>query len=295
MSTAAAIVSDRAAQPDLTRAWARASATLNAFAYLLTLVFNLTGHAKTLARAFRVHVRQPGYGRTGRFFGTAIIPVISKCMRRGVMRGMALYKVLWRRACRRPSTRLPALQRDRTPSGQGGANARAGTAAAHDAPAKAALPKWRQACDLSHLLAEPAVAEAARRRVAGAILPGIDLDFANTAESAGASWDNLLVPIARFGGSLNQFIAEVDRRKAPASRIETPRFGVPPEHHRPDCLLAEEQSCNRAPPQQESAECSSPEFGPCPETCEAFVRTETAPALRWPVSPAREVAATPTP
>ncbi|HUB48882.1 MAG TPA: hypothetical protein VMB73_28230, partial [Acetobacteraceae bacterium] len=79
----------------------------------------------------------------------------------------------------------------------------------------------------------------------------------------------------------------VDRRKAPASRIETPRFGAPPEHLRPDCLLAEEQSCDRAPPQQASAECLSPEAQPCPET---FEQTETAPVLHWPVSPAREVA-----
>ncbi|HUB50440.1 MAG TPA: hypothetical protein VMB73_36190 [Acetobacteraceae bacterium] len=225
MSTAAVTASDRAAQPDPMRAWARASATLNAVAVLITLVFSLIQHGKTLALAFRNHDRKPGDNLIGRFFGTAIIDIISKCMRRGVMRSAALYK----------------------------------------APA--------------------------RRRAAGRTVPPTCLDLANTAEQTGASRDAQRVPIARLGGSLTQFTAEVDRRKAPASRIEAPRFGAPPEHLRPDCLLAEEQSCDRAPPLQASAECPSPAAGPCPETGETFERTETAPVLHWPVSPAREVAA----
>jgi len=226
MSTAAVTTSDRAAQPDLTRAWARASATLNAVAVLITFVFDLIRHGKTLARAvtFPNDVREPGDGLIGRFFGTAIIPIISKCMRRGVMRSVVLYT----------------------------------------APA--------------------------RRRAAGRTLPPTCLDLANTAEQTGVSRDAQLVPIACNGFSLTQFTAKVDRRKAPASRIETPRFGAPPEHLRPDCLLAEEQSCDRAPPQQASAEWSSPAAGPCPETGETFEQTETAPVLHWPVSPAREVA-----
>ena len=222
MSTAAVTVSDRAAQPDLTRAWARASATLNAVAVLVTFVCNLIRHGKNLALVFHDHVHTLGYALTGRFFGTAIIPIISKCMRRGVMRDVALYT----------------------------------------APA--------------------------RRRAAGTIPPGTCRDLANIAEHTGASRDAQRVPIARNGFSLIPFTAEVDRRKAPASRIETPRFGAPPEHRRRDCLLAEKQSCDRAPPQQASAECLSPEAQPCPET---FEQTETAPVLHWPVSPAREVAA----
>jgi len=225
MSTAAVTVSGRAAQPDLTRAWARASSTLNAVAVLIALVFSLIRQGKTLAVAFRNRVRKPGDGLTGRFVGTAIIPLISKCMRRGVMRSAALYK----------------------------------------APA--------------------------RPRTAGPTPPPTCPDLANTTEQTGASRDDRFVPIVRHGDSFTQFTAEVDRCKAPASRIETPRFGVPPEHLRPDCLLAEEQSCDRAPPQQVSAECSSPAAGPCPETGETFEQTETAPVLHWPVSPAPEVAA----
>jgi len=222
MSTAAVTVSACAAQPDPTRAWARASITPNAVAVLVTFVCNLIRHGKNLALAFHDHVHTRGYNLTGRFFGTAIIPIISKCMRRGVMRGMALYT----------------------------------------APA--------------------------RHRAAGLTRPGTCHDLANTAANTGASRDARFVPIARFGDSLIPFTAEVDRRKAPASRIETPRFGAPPEHRRRDCLLAEKQSCDRAPPQQASAEWSSPEAEPCPAT---FEQTETAPAMCRPVSPAREVAA----
>jgi hypothetical protein len=222
MSTAAVTVSDRAAQPDPTRAWARASATLNAVAALVTFVFNLIRHGKNLAVAVRDHVPEPGYRLASRFLGTAIIPIISKCMRRGVMRGVALY----------------------------------------------AMP--------------------ARPRAADPALTDTCLDFTNPAEKTGASRDDRFVPIARHGGSLTHFTAEVDRRKAPGSLIETPRFGAPPEHLCPDCLLAEGQSCDHAPPQQASAEWSSPEAKPCPET---FEQTETAPVLHWPVSQAREVAA----
>jgi len=196
MNAAAATTSDRAAQPPSSRAWARASATLNAFAGLVALVFTLIRYGKTHAVTIRAHIAELGRGLAGRFFGTA------------------------------------------------------------------------------------------------AILAGTHPNFANTAEYAAASRDVLLVPIDR-PGSLTQFIAEVDRRKAPASRVETPRFEAPPEHQRPDSLSAEEQSSDRAPPHAASAECSSPQAGPCPASGETFERIETAPAMQWPVSspPAREVAA----
>src|ERR1700752_2778441 len=91
MSTAAVTASDRAAQPDPTRAWARASVTLNAVAVLIAVICNLIRQGKTFALAFRNHVREPGDSLTGRFSGTAIIPIIGKCMRHGVMRAVALY------------------------------------------------------------------------------------------------------------------------------------------------------------------------------------------------------------
>ena len=226
MSTAAAAtVSARAAQPDPTRAWARASATPNAVAVLIALVVALLQQIRSLARAFRNHVPQPGDSLTGRFPGTAIIHAIGTCMRPRAMRSQALYQ----------------------------------------APA--------------------------RPREAGLTVPQPCLNPTNPAESTGASRDGQLVPIARFGVSVTQFIAEVDRCQAPAARIESPRFGNgPPERRRPDCLLAEEQSCDHAPPQQKSAECYCPETKPCVASGKAFEQTETAPVLHWPVSPAREVA-----
>ena len=93
MSTAAVTVSACAAQPDPTRAWARASVTLNAVAVLVTFVCNLIRHGKNLALVFHDHVHTLGYALTGRFFGTAIIPIISKCMRRGVMREADVFEV----------------------------------------------------------------------------------------------------------------------------------------------------------------------------------------------------------
>ena len=282
MNAASAIVSARAAQPDSSRAWARASAILNAFAALVALVFNLIEHGRHLALTVRRHIREAGYGLAGRCFGTNGIRVIYTNIRRGV----ALHKALWQRANRRLGLRLPALQCDHTPSGRNGVNAPVGAAAKDNSPAVAAHTHWWQPGDLSHLSAVKAVADEARRRASRAILPGTSPAFGAATKNASAFWDQLFVPIDRFGCSLTQFIAEVDRRKAPASRIETPRFGVPPEHHCLDCLLAEEQLCDRAPPQQSPAECLSPEAGPCPESSETFARTETAPALRWPASPA---------
>ena len=292
MSTAAATASDRAAQPVPTRAWTRASATLNAFACLVALVLNLIGLGKTLARSFRGHVRQPGYGLTRGFFGTSGIPAIGTCLRRSLMHSVALYKALWHQATRGLSERLSGLRRDRTPPEQGDAHARAGAAAQVNAPAKTASPKWT--CDLSSLPTEQDAADAARRRRVGAMIPDVRTAANRTSDNAGMFPDKLLVPIGRLGGSLNQFIAEVDRCKAPASRVETPRFEAPPEHHRPNCLSAEDQLRDPAPPQAKSAEWSSPEAGPRAASGNAFERTETAPAIARPVlpRPAREVAAT---
>ena len=94
--------------------------------------------------------------------------------------------------------------------------------------------------------------------------------------------------------SISQSIAEVDRRRAPASRVETPRFEAPPEHPRPNCLAAEEQLRDVSRPQAASVECALPEAEPCAASGNAFARTETAPAMLWLVSlpPVREAAAT---
>jgi len=293
MNAASATVSARAAPPVLTRAWARVSATLSAFAVLVALVANLIEQGKHLAATIRAHAADCGYGQTGGFLETGDIHVIGTCIRRGVMRRMALYKALWHQANGRFGSRLPALPCDRTPPAPGGAKARAGTAAAqHNAPATAAHPERRQNCDPSYLPTDEPAADEASRRAARAIPPRVSPHFANTPEAAGILRDGpLLVPFASLGFRFTQFIAEVDRCQAPASRIETPRLGRGPEHQRPNCLSAVEQLRDVPPPQAASAECSSPEAKPRPGT---FEQTETAPAMLRPVSPcpAQEVAAT---
>ena len=201
MNAAASITSDPAAQPDLTRAWARASATLNAFAALVAFAIRL------------VHSRN----------------------RRGVMRCLALLKLLWRRSNSAVTQHLARLRQGRLPSGQDSANASAATS--RDAPR---------------------------------------------------------VHSDSPSGPLTQFIAEVDRRKAPASRIEAPRFEAPPEHHRPVCFPAEEHAGHHPPPPASSVECRAPAAEPCSASRTAFRQTDTVPAKRWPVlmPPAPEVAAT---
>ena len=294
MQAASATVSARAAPPVLTRARARASATLNAFAALVALAVTFIEHAQHLAFTVRAHVAEPADGLTRRFFETSGIRLIGMYMRRGAMRSVTLYRVLWPQTNRGALLRLRALLRDRTPPEQGGAHARAGTAAHDNAPAIPTHPKWHQTCDLSYLPGQEPVADAARRRAACSILSAISVHNRITAGSAGASRDELLAPIASFGGSLTPFIAEVDRCKAPASRVETPRFERAPEYPCPDSLSAEEQSCDVTPPQAASAECSSPPAEPCSACGETFARTEIAPAMLWPVSlpPMREIAAT---
>ena len=317
MTATAATASDLAAQPDLTRARARAAATFNAVTCLFCLVLSLVEHGRNLASTFRDHVREPGHGLTGRCFGTSNIYVIGTCMRRGLMRGIALREMLRRRADRGPRLRMPAPRRDRTtPAHDGahmsdganthaganahaganthtGANAHAGAEAQDTEPARPARSKWWQARNLAYLPTEAEVADEARRRRPGAIAADICLDFGMTPDNAGELWDALLVGIDRFGGSRSQFIAEVDRRRAPASRVETPRSEAPPEHHRPDALSAEERSRDVAPPQAASAECSMPEAAPRAAAGQAFALTATAPEP-WPVAlpPMREVAAT---
>ncbi|HUB48036.1 MAG TPA: hypothetical protein VMB73_23910 [Acetobacteraceae bacterium] len=289
MSTAAAIVSARAAQPDLTRAGTRAPATLNAFAVLIAVVVNLIDYGRTLALTVRGHRRNLGFGRAGTSFATRDIHAIATLSpRRSARHSVALPKALWRRASCALRAWLPGLRRDRTQLDQRGTNIHAGATAQDRAPAQATPAKSSHTHDISDRpTRQQAAGQAHRPR-------SIPLDVATSPGNTEMSPDMLLVPIRRFGGSLKHFIAEVDWCKAPASRIETPRFERAPEHHRPGSLSAEEQSRDHAPPQAASAECSSPEAEPCPETCETFEPTETAPARSWPVSrpPTREVAAT---
>ncbi|HUN41035.1 MAG TPA: hypothetical protein VMU81_12150 [Acetobacteraceae bacterium] len=294
MNAASATVSACAAQPDLTRAGARASATLNAFAVLVALVFTLTDHGKHLALAFRAHVAQPGHGRTGRFCQTGTINIIRTNLRRAMMRSVALYQALRHQANRALALPLPALRADRTRPEQAAANARPGQAGQDSARAKATHPEWWQNADPSYTPTAQPVADELSRRAAGAILPPISLIFADTTETAGAVWGNLTVPINRPGFRRTRFIAEVDWCQAPASRVGTPRLGRPSsEHHRPNCLSAAEQLRDRPPPQAESAECASSQAEPCAASTGTSQQTETAPAMQWPVlpCPAQEVAA----
>ena len=242
MSTVAATVSDRAAPPDVTRVWARASATLDAFACLVAFVVTLTG----------------------RFFGTRAARAIGTC-----------------------------LCHDRTQRAQCGANAVANCTA----PAASAPPSHWRACDFAGLPGQEPCADAVRCASAGASLALFPFAFGIAAEHAGVSRDEPLVPIDRHGGSLMHAITEVDRCKAPASRVETPRFDAGPEYPRPDCLSAEEQLRDLSPPQASSAGCSLSKAEPCAAVDNGVAPTQTVPFVQWPVPPqlAREVAATPLP
>jgi len=279
MSTQAAVVSARAAQPDVTRAGSRASATPNAVAVLIAVVVNLIGHVRHLAPPSRDHARTPGADHARRFPGTGAIHRIGIGIRRA-----AQYAMPWHKA----GTSLPTH-----PARDAANPAPHGTAAAAN-PA-AVPPQWVQLRDVSNPHTRQAVANEPRRRTAGATLADICLPFPMTTESAGTSRDEWCVPTESLGGSPVQFSAEVDRRKAPASRIETPRFEVPPEHRRPNCLPAEEQLRDLLPPQAPSAGCSSPEAEPCTASGRTCAPADTAPAMRSPVVPpkAQEVAATP--
>ena len=288
MSIAAATVSARAAQPDLTRAGTRASATLNAFAVLVAVVFTLIAYARTLSLTVRGNRRDRGFGRPSTSFATGNIHTTAMQRQRpSAAHAVALPKALWRQASRALRMWLPGLRRDNIRLDQRGANIHVAAAAGGNAPAQTAPAQSSQIRAISDLPTPPQAAGQARRPWA------ISLGCGITPANAELFPDTMLFPIRRFGDSLKPFIAEVDRCKAPASRIETPRFERAPEHHRPGSPSAEEQSRDPAPPQAAFAEWSLPHAGPCPETCEPFRPTETAPARSWPVSlpPTREVIA----
>jgi hypothetical protein len=291
MSIAAATASARAAQPDLTRAGTRASATRNAVAILISVVFNLIAYARPLSLTVRSHRRDLNFDLTSSVFATRNIhTTATQCLRDSATHSVALDKALWRRASRALRVWLPGLRRDRTPLDQRGANIHAGAAAGGNAPAQATPAQSSQTRAIADLPTQPQAADQARRPWAGSLDGGIP------PANAGSLWDERR-PVRCFGDSLKQFIAEVDWCKAPAARFESPRFEAPPEHHRPGSLSAEEQSRDHAPPQAASAEWSLPQAGPCPETCEPFAQTETAPAKAWPVSlpSTREAAAAASP
>ena len=291
MSTAAAIVSARVAQPGSSRAGTRASATPNAFAVLISLVFNAIARGRNLAVAFRGHaVCRMAATLCGT--GAGAVRRLGMSMRCGAVRSLALSARLWHWAICARRRQRPALRSGGISPRQCGTAAQARAAAKDEAFAGPVRPEWPQACDPSCL--PMAAAAAARGHAAGAVLADICSCFGRTLENAAAARDAWRVPANRLGRYPLHVIAEVDRCKAPASRVGTPRFDARPEHHRPDSLSAEEQSCDVAPPQTAPAGCSSPQAEPCAASGETCVRTETAPVLYWPVSsrPAREVAAT---
>jgi len=292
MNAAAAITSARAAQPDRSRAWARASATLNAAAVLVSFIGNVIGQGRRLARACRGHPAASGDTPPGRRRETRVAPVSLTNWRGGIIRGAALCRLLWHHANPGLGALLPALRRDRAQAEPGGAFACSGVAATDNVPAQAAHPQSRQACDLPSRPTQPAVADPACRPAAHA--PHITLDLVSTTATAGALRDSLPVRGNRLGFRLTPFLAKVDRCKAPASRIEPPRFEAPPEHQRPNCLSAVEQLRDVLPPQAASAGCLSPQAEPCTASRQAFQRSETVPVMQRPVLPrqAREVAAT---
>jgi len=132
-------------------------------------------------------------------------------------------------------------------------------------------------------------------RSAGTSPPGTSRDAAAATNNTGMARDTR-VPIGRASGHFMPFIAAVDWRKAPASPVETPRLGTPPEHRPLDGLLAEKPSGHRAPPPATSAEWSSPPIEPRSVAGETFAWIGTLPAKHQPVALplSREVAATAT-
>jgi len=248
MNAAATATSALAALAHLTRAWARAFATLDAVACLVTLASSLVNHGKVLVRAIRASVGEAGVRLARALLSADGIDAVA--------------------------THAPA--------------------AGHALPVRAARPAWRQTHTVIHLLWEATAADSAHPRRADPVAASIGRYVGTTAALAVVPRHEPFDPLDRFGGRLTQFIAEVGRCKAPASRVETPRFEAPPERLSLGSLSAEEQSSHRPPPQATSARDTARGAEPRSASRPAREQTETAPPM-CPVAlpPAREVVAPP--
>jgi hypothetical protein len=187
-------------------------------ARLLRVVRVLLGYGRHLADTVGDRAAAPGFAALAACFGTASLSVIQAHLQRGILRAVALQRVLLARAATGHDVRFAAPRIRRTHSAPAPADAAHGRVAALPTLCLPAPPLVRRAgrddaADFDIPTSEQLEREV-RRRPLGRTIVDICLDFAVVPGlCTGAFWNELFDLIRHHGGSIATLVLERCRRE----------------------------------------------------------------------------------
>ncbi len=223
-------------------------------AEILAIAGILAEYGRHLAATIEHRAIWRGFATIAQFFGTAAIPRILPYLQRGIMRAVALQRVLTRRAARgrdlvvlaRPdrSRRKPPPQPEAAPQPPAALTAGADPAAPPAAPGQAAPPARRpgpeEPLTLDTLPAMAQLEAEVRRRPIGRTIVDIcrDLGIAPTL-CAGPFWNRLFMAIHAYRGSTGNLVLEMRRREKQLDQDHWryPNLGLPEETREAACRV----------------------------------------------------------
>jgi len=201
-------------------------------AHLLCILSIIAAHGRRLAEMFEHRAFRGGFSTIAQFFGTARISTILAHVYRGIMRAVALERMLLERARSGRDLVVPA-QRDRAtrPADPPTPPAAATPAAASPRQTAARRPCRRtgsqEELTLDNLPSMRQVEAEVRDRPIGRTLVGICLDFGIAPFLCAAPFGTELFSLfRRYGGSFNKYFSEIRRCEK--------RFGAVELDHKPE-------------------------------------------------------------
>jgi hypothetical protein len=221
-------------------------------AAVLAILAILTGYGRHLAETLEHRAVWSGFATIAQFFGTASVPVILAHIKRGIMRAVALERMLRRRAARGRDLVILA-RRVRARRAAEPAAAQAGPTAPPVEPASAAGPQSAEAPPTQQPAARPgrrtgpeepltldtmpsmAQLEAeVRRRPIGQTIVAICLDLGIAPTLCeGAFWNQVFMTIRCYRGSIGNLVLEMRRREKRLDKEHWKYPGLPlPEETR---------------------------------------------------------------
>jgi len=215
-------------------------------AEILAIAGILAEYGRHLAATIEHRAIWRGFATIAQFFGTAAIPRILPYLQRGIMRAVALHRVLQQRAARGRdlvvlarrdrSRRKPPQQPEAAAQPPAALTAGTDPATPPAAPAPAAPPARRpgpeEELTLDNLPAMAQLEAEVRRRPIGRTIADIcrDLGVAPTL-CAGPFWNRLFMAMHAYRGSVGNLVLEMRRREKQLDREHWryPNLGLPEE------------------------------------------------------------------
>ena len=193
-------------------------ANIGQILHILRILLNYGHH---LADTIEHRAAARGFSVIAQCFGTAKVPMILAHLRRGIMRAVALERLLLARAARgrdltiqQPRTNAP---RKAPPTPEPGTEPQAAPApaAATEAPPRARPASPDAPFDLAHLPSMAQLEAEVRRRPVGRVIADICQDLGVAPRlCAGGFWNDIFDALRRYRGNLVRLSGEMSRREA---------------------------------------------------------------------------------